>query len=72
MQDVLSGTEEMAGAGRTFGLDFAGLLAMLYRMERSGALQVVRTAGLDVVRIRTKEPPLAWAERYYEGLVGEG
>ena len=72
LQDVLSGTDEMAGAGRVFGLDFAGLLAVLYRIEQTGALRVVRTAGLDVVRIMTAEPPLAWVQRYYEGLVGEG
>lgn len=70
LQDVLSGSDEMDGVGRIFGLDFAGVLAVLYRLEGLGALKVVRTAGLDVVRIYTDEASLAWAKRYYEGLVG--
>lgn len=69
LQDVLSGSAEMDGVGRMFGLDFSGLLTLLYTLESKGALHVVRTAGLDVVRIETEEPPLRWAKRYYEGLV---
>ena len=70
LQEILSGTEETDGLGGIFGLDFAGMLTVLYALEKQGALSVVRTAGLDLVRIASKEPPLRWAEHYYEGLVG--
>lgn len=70
LQELFMGTEETDGLGGIFGLDFAGMLTVLYALEKQGALHVVRTAGLDLVRIASEEPPLRWAERYYEGLVG--
>lgn len=70
LQEIFAGTEETDGLGGIFGLDFAGMLTVLYALERQGAVNIVRTAGLDLVRIASEEPPLRWAEHYYEGLVG--
>ena len=53
--------------GRLFNLDSIALLSKLYELENDGYLRIVRTAGLDVVRLNDslphKEDCLA---RYYE------
>jgi hypothetical protein len=53
-------------------LDLVALLEVLYRLEKREALKVVRTAGLDVVRMSDHQEPLEWVGRYYQELSGEG
>ena len=71
LQEMLSGGQDKPGAGRLFQLDLVALLEVLYRLEKKAALKVVRTAGLDVVRIDESQESLAWARRYYQELSGE-
>ena len=48
------------------------MLEVMYRLEKRKALKVVRTAGLDVVRLSDSQEPLEWVSRYYHELSGEG
>ena len=54
--------------GRLFNLDSVCLLNALYALSNSGYLKVVRTAGLDVVRIQTEMAPLDCLEEYYRQI----
>ncbi|MBQ7498198.1 MAG: DUF4007 family protein [Selenomonas sp.] len=72
LQEILSGRQDKPGIGRMFQLDLVALLEVLYKLEKREALKVVRTAGLDVVRLSEAQEPLAWAGRYYQELSGEG
>ena len=38
-------------AGKVFNLDIITLTALLYKIELMGYIKVIRTAGLDVIRI---------------------
>ena len=65
--------EELLGGelspGRLMNLDAQGLLSALYELEDCGFARVVRTAGLDVVRL-CAEPgtPAAQLGKYYDRL----
>lgn len=72
LQEILTGRQDHPGTGRIFQMDLVALLDVLYRLEKREALKVVRTAGLDVVRLIESQEPLAWVHRYYQELSGEG
>lgn len=55
-------------AGKIFNLDIIALTALLYKIELLGYIKVVRTAGLDVIRI---EKPMSFIEcvkEYYDSI----
>lgn len=54
--------------GRIFNLDAVNLLDILYKIESLGEVKVVRTAGLDVVRLANKRTLLECVERYYQEI----
>ena len=56
--------------GKIFLLDTLSLLHILYRLESSGYIKVVRTAGLDVIRILTDLSPEECVKEYYSELNG--
>lgn len=56
--------------GRIFLLDTLSLLNILYKLESMGFIKVVRTAGLDVIRIQKEITPEECAELYYNELNG--
>lgn len=56
--------------GKIFLLDTLSLLHILYRLESSGYIKVVRTAGLDVIRILTDLTPEECVKEYYSELNG--
>lgn len=56
------------GLGRTFNLDSTGMLDVLYAAERTGAIRINRTAGLDVVLILQNITFLSCADMYYRNL----
>lgn len=51
--------------GRVFNLDTISLLNLLYRLEIQKYIKVVRTAGLDLIRILTDMSYLDCIEKYY-------
>lgn len=56
--------------GKIFLLDTLTLLHVLYNLENAGYIKVVRTAGLDVIRVLTDFTPEECAQEYYSELNG--
>lgn len=54
--------------GRLFNLDVITLLKVLRNIENMGVLKIVRTAGLDVVKVLKKETALENIEAYYKEI----
>ena len=48
------------------------LLELLNKIERLGHISVVRTAGLDVVKVKTKWTFLESVEQYYRAINNVG
>jgi hypothetical protein len=55
-------------AGRVFNLDIIALTALLYKIELLGLIKVVRTAGLDVIEIKTDLDFLGCVNEYYKRI----
>jgi len=51
--------------GRIFNLDIIALTTLLYKIELLGYIKVVRTAGLDVITLKTKLDFLGCVKEYY-------
>lgn len=56
--------------GKVFNLDIINLTALLYKIELLGHIKVVRTAGLDVVEIKTDWNFNQCVEEYYKIING--
>jgi len=54
--------------GKLFNLDFISLSTYLDRMQIAGLIQVVRTAGLDVIKIKDKKRFEEYVIDYYESI----
>lgn len=54
--------------GKVFNLDVISLTSILYSIELMGYIKVIRTAGLDVIRIETDMSFLECVEAYYNLL----
>ena len=54
--------------GKVFNLDTITLLTVLNAAERAGYVKVVRTAGLDLLHILTKNDYLECVKQYYAQL----
>ena len=54
--------------GRAFNLDMISLLDVLRRIELLGEIKIIRTAGLDVVKILTEKSALECVNQYYQNL----
>ena len=55
-------------AGKIFNLDIIELTALLYKIELMGFIKVIRTAGLDVVRIETDLDFSECVNEYYRRI----
>lgn len=54
--------------GKIFNLDSITLINALYRLEITGLIKVIRTAGLDIIRIETDMNFLDCVKAYYAEL----
>lgn len=54
--------------GKIFNLDSITLINALYRLEKTGLIKVIRTAGLDIIRIDTDMSFLDCVNTYYDEL----
>lgn len=54
--------------GKVFNLDAVNLLDVLHNIESLGEVKVIRTAGLDVVRLTNKRTFLDCVKRYYKEI----
>jgi len=59
---------EKCNVGKSFNLDMVVLMKLLYQIEKLGYIKVVRTAGLDVVKIITSMSAEVCMEAYYAKL----
>ena len=57
--------------GRAFNMDMTLLLDTLHRIENLGAVKIIRTAGLDVIRVLTDKTALDCIEQYYHDIKAE-
>lgn len=54
--------------GKIFNLDAIVMLDLLRRIEKIGELKIIRTAGLDIVRISNNRTFQECVEKYYESI----
>lgn len=54
--------------GHVFNLDTVSILNILYNLEKMGLIKVIRTAGLDVIRIEKTMTYLECIEEYYKTI----
>lgn len=66
--NISSILNDINSPGRAFNLDMYTLNHLLHQLELLGYIQVVRTAGLDVVRISTQHNATEIIEMYYQSL----
>lgn len=59
---------DVCNAGKIFNLDIITLTTLLYKIELMGYIKVVRTAGLDVIRITKPMTFLECVEEYYKAI----
>ena len=59
---------DVCNAGKIFNLDIITLTALLYKIELMGYIKVVRTAGLDVIRVTKPMTFLGCVEEYYKAI----
>lgn len=55
--------------GKVFNLDSITMIEVLHRSERTGLLRIVRTAGLDYIKLEPDYDFIACIKKYYEEIV---
>lgn len=65
LNDLLVGENSI---GKLFNFDVITLIDVLRRVEKTGAVKIIRTAGLDVLRVNEHIEPAECIKRYYEDL----
>jgi len=60
--------KEKNNIGKLFNLDMISLLELLKKIEQLGHISVIRTAGLDLIRIKTEWTYLECLEEYYKAI----
>ncbi|MDR0917811.1 MAG: DUF4007 family protein [Oscillospiraceae bacterium] len=56
--------------GKIFNLDIITLTSLLYKLENSEYIKVIRTAGLDVIRLTTELDFIGCVKEYYFSING--
>lgn len=54
--------------GRIFNLDAISMLDVLHKIERIAEIKIIRTAGLDIIRINHSRTFQECVEKYYESI----
>lgn len=54
--------------GRIFNLDAIAMLEILYQVEKLGALKIIRTAGLDIIRLEKEYSFIECVDEYYRNI----
>jgi hypothetical protein len=65
---ITSIQNEKNNAGKVFNLDIITLINLLNKLELMGYIKVIRTAGLDVIRIDKKMDFLECVREYYRAI----
>lgn len=57
--------------GKVFNLDAITMLDILYQVEKTGELKIIRNAGLDIIRLTNSADSFQeYVNRYYESING--
>ena len=56
--------------GKVFNLDSICMLSLLHEVEKLGEIKIIRTAGLDVVRVLHKRSFIDCVKKYYADIEG--
>ena len=67
LNELLTGTNNI---GKVFNLDSITMLDILHTVEKLGEIKIIRTAGLDVVRILNARSFQQCVESYYADIEG--
>lgn len=65
---ISSVQSDNGNAGKAFNLDIISLTSLLYKIELLGHIKVVRTAGLDVLKIETQWDFYECVQQYYQAI----
>ena len=68
----LSALQEINNIGKVFNLDMTGILSILRKLEKLGYLKVIRTAGLDIIKLEKEVSFIECVEKYYKNISCEG
>ena len=63
LNDLLTASKNI---GKVFNLDTITMIDALREAEKTGAIKIIRTAGLDIVRIEEKYSFDECVDKYYE------
>lgn len=75
--DQVAGREEIAlnelltapcNIGCVFNLDAITMLDILHRVEKTGEIKIIRTAGLDIVRLNNQRTFQECVDMYYASI----
>lgn len=55
--------------GKVFNLDSITMIEVLHRTERTGLLRIVRTAGLDYIKLESGNNFITCVQKYYDEIV---
>lgn len=68
----LSALQEINNIGKVFSLDMIGILSILRKLEKLEYLKVIRTAGLDIIKLEKEISFIESIKKYYENINCEG
>lgn len=54
--------------GKVFNLDVITMIDVLHEVEKTGAIKIIRTAGLDIIRIEHRYTFDECVDKYYESI----
>lgn len=63
LNELLTGANNI---GKVFNLDVITMIDVLHEVEKTGAIKIIRTAGLDIIRIDQKYTFDECVDKYYE------
>ncbi len=67
LNELLSST---CNIGKIFNLDAITMLDILYQVEKTGELKIIRSAGLDIVRLMNEHDTFQdYVDKYYSSII---
>lgn len=65
LNELLTGAKHI---GKVFNLDVLTMIDVLHEAEKTGAIKIIRTAGLDIIRIQHRYTFDECVDKYYESI----
>ena len=63
LNELLTGKKNI---GKVFNLDVITMIDILHEIEKTGTIKIIRTAGLDIIRIEQKYTFNECVDHYYK------